>query len=557
MAHTVNDLIKQFVHAVYTLRQALINDQFGSLDAAKAHQLAEVQQLVTSIFRAAGIPADPITTYPLGSIFGRAYPAVDPIQQFGCAADALRQALINGRLDSIDAVEAQRLVTIILGAVAILEDSISTPSLGSLFDRASNSPMSQMQQGIARTYGADLSFVSTNGTSAVNTAAVASLAGPGEWVLVDRGCHLSVMSGLILSGAKPCYLIPPYDVETGVLLPPHEDEVSKALGANPNARAVVITAPTYNGLAGYTKLIAQYVHRRNIPLMVDEAHGPHLCFLQALGFPHDAVSAGADVVTQSTHKVLSTLNQGSLVHFRHGATAARYEAMQALMQSTSFSYPIAASVEYGVVQMIESGEAMWRQAGEIASELRRDLARLHGVHVLEMADFDNGRVQALDPTRVTINVRNLGLTGWDVERALAARGVIAEMAALDTVLFLLGPCHATAANAILQAMTEIASGIDKAVRRPWPAVSSPPPQVELSPRDAFFARKRVRVPRDEAVGELAAETIGAYPPGQVVIGPGERVTTEAVEYLAMVLDHGGHLKRARDDDFRTIEIVAY
>lgn len=468
----------------------------------------------------------------------------------------LRAASVTGRLSALAAGQAARLVKGILSITGVLDDSISTPTLGSLFDR--NDPLSPINLClalIADAYGSRHVHASTTGTSALNAAAVMTMVRPGETMIVDRGCHVSVGAGVVHAGAIPRYVTGRYDAETGLRLPLSTADLAMALDAHPDARAVVITDPTYNGLRGHVAAMVSLCRGRGVTLMVDEAHGPHHRFLRRLGLPMDAVTAGADIVTQSTHKVMSALNQASLIHFAGDELSERYEAVQSLgFQSTSFSYPILASLEHAVLQMCEQGEELWGHALALADDLRAGLDRIPGLRVVGGETRDLERVSGLDRTRVTVNVRELGLTGWQVEAMLAERAIIAEMASLDTVLFLLGPCHDRAAAAIGAAMADIAAG-----RRGRPrevrAAAPPSPEVVISPRDAFFARRRLRVPRDQAIGKIAAETIGAYPPGQTVIGPGERVSRDAVEFLVDVLRHGGHLKRAHDDGFRTIEII--
>ena len=466
----------------------------------------------------------------------------------------LAAAARSGMLMRLDPCEQSDLLADALGVVAVFDDSVSNHHLGSMFDRQNSSPINRTLAAVQDAYGAAHTFLSTSGTSALNAAAVASLAGPGEEIIVDRGCHRSVMAGLIHGGARPCWLVPPYDAEAGVLLPLSVAEVEAALHNHPAAKAVVLTRPTYEGLVADLLPIVAACRQRGVALMVDEAHGPHFHFLQDLGFPLDGVSAGADLVTHSTHKVLSALNQGSLLHVRDSRLAERYEATQGLgFQSTSFSYPILASVEHAVLQMVEEGEWQWRRAIADAARLRSGLARLPGLDLLSPTRFDTARVSGADPTRVTVNVRGLGLFGWQVADLLAMRGVDVEMASLDTVLFLIGPAHSATVDAILAGFDAVVA--ERTTPRPSRPVSIPAPWVIVPPREAFYAKRRRRVSRDAAVGHVAAEMIGAYPPGRIVIGPGERVTAKAVACLEEIVAAGGHILRARDDGFRTIEIV--
>ncbi len=475
--------------------------------------------------------------------------------QLSETAGELDEAIRSDGLDSHPVHQAQ-LVASMLRVGAILDESVSVPQPGSIFDRRTKSPMNEMLKKISEKYGAEHSFISTNGTSALNAAAVPTMVGPGEQIVVARDSHVSIGAGLVHSSALPIWLTPSFDADKGIPLPVRADDLDATLEKTPGARAVVLTLPTYHGLQGDLDAIVDVCRRRKVLLMIDEAHGPHFKFLRDLDFPAEAVGAGADIVTQSTHKVLSALNQGSLVHIRGAELAARYETFQALgFQTTSFSYLISLSVEFAVFQAAESGPAVWKHAVDHANRLRNGLAAIDGVDVLWPEAFDRGVVTAVDPTRVTINVRRTGMTGWAIEAALIKKGVACEMSSADTVLFLIGPAHSSIVDAILSEMAAILDRRTATTPRPPSNSDLPAPKVHMTPREAAFARSRARVPPLEAIGRVAAETIGAYPPGHIVIGPGEIVTKQAVALLQEIVDGGGHLKRANDDGFATIEVV--
>ena len=135
----------------------------------------------------------------------------------------------------------------------------------------------------------------------------------GEKILVPRNVHKSVSAGIILSGSEPVYMNPEIDENLGIAL---GGKTSKQLKIcckqDPDIAAVLLINPTYYGVATDLKKIADIVHSYDIPLIVDEAHGPHLHFHDEL--PVSAVDAGADICTQSTHKILGSMTQMSVIH---------------------------------------------------------------------------------------------------------------------------------------------------------------------------------------------------------------------------------------------------
>lgn len=474
------------------------------------------------------------------------------------ASEVLRSRAMREALRSISDEDAAALRRAILRLTAFIDDSISNPFLGSVFDRTTNDPLNSLADAIAGVYGVAKTYPGTTGTTGLNTPAVMTLAGEGESIAIARDCHVSVIGGLCLSGAVPIYLEPPFDAARGLMLPPTPGEVAALLDTNPAVRALVVTMPTYHGLMGDVAGIVDACHRRGVLVMVDEAHGSHFRFLRDAGFPICAEDAGADVITQSTHKVLAALNQASLLHFNNEGLVRRYEECQAMgFQSTSFSYPLLMSIEQAIAQMTEHGPRTWKSAIELAERLADGARRIPGVSVVDDGIIDGARVVGRDRTRVTVDVKGTGRSGYDVRDALARRGAIVEMATTDVVLFLVSP--SVSAEQVDRTISDLEVVVARAPARRSGAVAPPErpalPEHVLSPRRATMSLRRRRVPRREAIGRICAETIGAYPPGQAIFVAGERIHEEGVDYLERVVASGGHLKRVQDDHFETIEVV--
>ena len=191
--------------------------------------------------------------------------------------------------------------------------------------------------------------------------------------------------------------------------------------------------------------------------MVDAAHAPHFRFCDLL--PRGAEELGADLVAQSTHKVANALSQGSLLLInRETFIEPLYEHVNDLgLVSTSFSYPILASIELAVRQLVEEGERIWTEAVFRAERLRRACRRIPGIGCF--GDERGGRpgFAAFDPTRVTLHVGGTGSTGLEIERQLNRLRIYPEMATIDHLLFLVTPGTDDGdVDTLVQALTEIA-----------------------------------------------------------------------------------------------------
>jgi arginine decarboxylase len=185
------------------------------------------------------------------------------------------------------------------------------PEVDSLHDPVG--PIKKAQQLMAMAYGVEHSFFLVNGSSSGNMIMLMSACRPGDSVIISRNAHKSTMAGVILSGVWPIWIQPKVDQNLDILFDSSPEQIEEALRLFPEAKAVFVTSPTYNGISADLVKIKEICRARGKILLVDEAHGAHLKFHKDL--PVSAVEAGADMCVQSTHKILSALSQGSCCTF--------------------------------------------------------------------------------------------------------------------------------------------------------------------------------------------------------------------------------------------------
>jgi len=408
----------------------------------------------------------------------------------------------------------------------------------------------------ARAFGADFCYFLVNGTSGgVHAMLLAQAAG--RKVIVARNSHRSVIGGLVLADAMPVYVPPAYDPATGLSLPPPVEAWISAMEQHPDAAAVLVTYPTYDGAALDLKALADAAHARGVCVLVDEAHGPHFGLHPAL--PPRAMDAGADMSAQSPHKLLGAMTQASWLLGRAGRV--RPEAVAAVLgtlQTTSPSAILLASLDVARRQAALEGEDLVRAALARAQAVRAFIAGLPGLLCLpeDCPDPEAGASDPTlrwDPTKLRIGVRGLGVSGYAAARALRGLGVQVELAGPEHVLALitLGDTDETV-DALCRGLEHLARGAHGSrggeiagatARGPRPGVSLPPPagRQRLRPREAALAPVRL-VPLGGAAGCVAADVVCPYPPGIPVLCPGEEVSQEAVAYLQDILKQGGEVR---------------
>jgi arginine decarboxylase len=410
-----------------------------------------------------------------------------------------------------------------------------------LFDRTG--VLGASQACAARVYGADRSWYLVNGSTCGVMAALLATCRPGDRVLLPRNVHRSAISGVILAGLDPVFVLPEYDAVRDIMHPPSGGAIEQALAATPDIKAVLIVSPSYHGVCGEIGAIAGHVHSCGSLLIVDEAHGAHFGFHP--GLPESALSLGADLVIQSTHKTLGAMTQAAMLHLR-GSRVDPDRVTQALqmLQSSSPSLLLLASLEAATHQMATQGFELMEQALGLASSARQGLAAIPGIELLEH--------DRLDRTRLTLFTAGLGLSGFALDEHLSERfGITAELPMAQHLTFILTFGNSPEQiDRLIGALAEIT---------PQERLPLPPGfQLQIdrthSIRSAYFAESHL-VPVATAIGQTCAELVCPYPPGIPVLMPGERITRGAVDYLLAVIESGGYVAGCADETFKMLRVI--
>jgi arginine/lysine/ornithine decarboxylase len=450
----------------------------------------------------------------------------------------------------------------LFGGAVFTADLPELPELDNLF--APEGPILEAQQLAAAAFGASRTWFLVNGSTAGVMAAILATCRSGDKIILPRNVHKSAISGLILSGAIPIFINPEYDSHWELPRGVNPASLATALEKYPDAKAAMLVSPTYHGICSDVAAMAAIAHRHQIPLLVDEAHGAHFAFHPKL--PTPALATGADLAVQSTHKVLGAMTQASMLHL--GETprvdAHRLDEALALLQSTSPSYLLLASLDAARQQMADYGFALMSRTLQLAETARNRISQIPGLSVLEL-----GRtgilpvIEELDPTRLTVRVSELGLTGYEADEILHHNlGVTCELPDLKCLTFIISLGNTAAdIDRLVSALINLAAkgdfsnfprrtGILPVLRPPSSSIITP----TISPRVAFFASKET-LPVSECIGRISGELICPYPPGIPVLMPGEAIAPGKIEFLQQVLAAGGIITGCSDPTIQTILVI--
>ena len=404
------------------------------------------------------------------------------------------------------------------------------------------------QQLAAEAFGASQTWFLVNGSTCGIAAAILATCSPGDKIILPRNVHSSAIAGLILSGATPIFINPEYDPVLDIAHSITPQALTAALEKHPDVKSVLVVYPTYYGVCGDLPAIAQITHKYNIPLLVDEAHGAHFAFHPQL--PTPALAAGADLTIQSIHKVLGAMTQASMLHIQgHRINHHRINKALQILQSTSPSYILLASLDAARQQMALHGQALMSHTLQLADTARSKISTIPGLSLLQMPN--------LDPTRLTVTVSALGLTGFAAEEILDEKlGVTAELASWQHLTFIITFGNTSSdIEQLIQGLITLATSktINKSPTQKPLAIWDDNLTV-VSPRQAFFAVTET-LPLPETSDRICAEIVCPYPPGIPVLMPGELITSSALEYLQQIQSLGGFISGCADTSLKTLKVL--
>jgi arginine decarboxylase len=435
------------------------------------------------------------------------------------------------------------------------------PTHKGLDDRVSSYKVQSYAQELAAdTFGADQALFSTNGSTLSVQIAVMAVTHPGQEVAVARNVHKSVISGLILSGARPVFVDPVYDDEYALAHSVTPDALAKALDAHPDAKAMLAVSPTVAGVAADVAALAEVCHDRDVALIMDDAWGADFSFHPEL--PPGSMESGADLAVASFHKSLTGLMQTSIILVQ--GERIDMERLQLALdgfETTSTSAMLVASMDAARRAMALHGEQLLDRTLALSRRGGQQIGELPGILLLGPELDGRPGVAARDETKIMIDVTGLGITGFQAADWLYEhRRVGAEHHDLHHLMFIVTVADDEAAvDRLVAAMRDL---VDAAPRvgggrelPSLPPVSQLVGDYVMSPREAFLGTTR-RVDLADAAGEIAAEPVSPYPPGVPLLVPGQRVHDGHVEFLRKGLEAGMFVEGVSDPSLEQLRVVA-
>ena len=372
-----------------------------------------------------------------------------------------------------------------------------------------------------------------------------SVCNPKDKIIVNRDCHQSVINTFILGDIEPVYIYPQIDTKTNILMGIKIEDAIKTINDNLDAKAILLTYPTYYGKVYDLKTICDYAHSKGMIVIVDEAHGAHLGLSNRL--PMTALEQGADIVIQSTHKTLPSFTQSSMLHIQgERINQDRLTSILRMIESSSPSYMLMSSLELAVDIYEKKGEFLMEEL-------------LHNIDIFKNNINKNEHIKIYnddDITKIFISSKELGITGYELDEMLRINyNIQVELSNYYGVLLIctIGNDRADF-EALEYALEDISLNYknDKSIDNIEYPMNIP--VKELSPREAFYNEKK-SVKIYDSIDKICGEYIIPYPPGICLVSPGEIITKEVIDYILVCNKKGMNISGIKDSKLEYIQII--
>lgn len=407
-------------------------------------------------------------------------------------------------------------------------------------------------------YGTDKTYYLVNGSTCGLLSAICGVTSRGDKILVARNCHKAVYNAIYLNELTPVYINPEYIEMYGINGGISPEAVQYGLAENPDIKAVIITSPTYEGVVSDVQRIAEIVHKKGIPLIVDEAHGAHFGLHKC--FPQSAVKLGADIVIQSVHKTLPSLTQTALLHIRSDiVNVSEVERFLHIYQSSSPSYVLMSSIDECINKLKSDGLFLFEPYVKRLEVMLTHEKQLTHLKIAGREIVGKNAVYDLDPSKIVISVRGTSYTGSRLYREMLEKYHLQlEMAAGDYAIAMTSPMDTEdGLLRLFMAMVEIDRDMriyGDDTKNENVSYMIPKPIVMENIYKATHSDTEESL-IENAVGKISNEFVYLYPPGSPILAPGELITKEIVKLINDYKTSGLSVEGLHDASAEYIRII--
>ncbi len=395
------------------------------------------------------------------------------------------------------------------------------------------SPLSQSgliaktQREFSEKFGAKGCFFGVNGASGLIQSAVIAMAKPGETMLMPRNVHISVIKICAMQNINPIFFDLEFSSETGHYKPITKiwlENVFKKIDFNENKIVgVILVSPSYQGYAGDLEPLIDFCHQKNLPVLVDEAHGSYFLFCENLNLPKSALVSNADLVIHSLHKSLNGLTQTAALWYK-GNLVNEHNLINSinLLQTTSPSSLLLSSCEESIND--------WLNKKSLSKHRKRILEARNIYKKLIQKNIP--LIETQDPLKIVLNTSKFGIDGFTADKFFYKNGLIAELPEMMTLTFCLGFAnHKDFLNLFEKLWNKLLLNSKKlksleVLQSPFKLVQSPEIEIGI----AWKSETKI-IPFSQSLNKISGDIICPYPPGIPLLVPGEKIDIDRFNWI--------------------------
>ena len=387
--------------------------------------------------------------------------------------------------------------------------------------------IAEAQKSLSEKFNTKNCFFGVNGASGLIQSGIIAMANPGEFILMPRNVHISVIKACALQNIIPIFFDIDFSTKTGHFQPITKNwfkNVFKKLESEKKKIAgVVLVNPYYQGYASELEPLIEICHKNNLPVLVDEAHGSYFLFCENINLPKSALKSKADLVVHSLHKSLNGLTQTAVLWYK-GNLVEENKLIKSinLFQTTSPNSLLLSSCEESLKD--------WQNKDNLFKYQKRILEAKSIFKKLIQKNIP--LIETQDPLKIVLNTSKVGIDGFTADRFFYKNGLIAELPEIMTLTFCLGFSNQKDfiflfeklwKKLLIQTNKSLSLKVNKP---PFRLVQSPEIPIGLAWRSNSYI-----IPLSESIGKISGDTICPYPPGIPLIVPGEIIEKERIDWI--------------------------
>ena len=395
----------------------------------------------------------------------------------------------------------------------------------------------QEMERVSRIYESKKSYILVGGSTLGNLVSVFAVCGMQGDLIIDRACHKSVYNASVVTRSELSF-VNQFDL----------DSVQKAVETSKAAKAIVITAPTYEGYMPDVKAISDIAHKAGLVLIVDAAHGAHLGF--DVRFPESPVKSGADLVIMSMHKTLPALTMTAVLHVcSDRVSCKKIENAIDIFETSSPSYLLMDSVS-SCMTLVESKKDLFSNYYERLSRFYYDCKSLKSICV------DDNISPVKDPGKIRIISDNPARM---YQEFIEKYHLQPEMKTTECVLMMTSVSDSDEGFArLLSALLEMdASGKYHRAEKKEDALEYKSKIRRNLPLYMAVLEDTEEIRIEDAVSRVSGSYIIQYPPGSPLLTPGEEIDETILSHIKELINSGIKVTglQVDSDGFTTISVV--